>query len=369
MKKSLAAGTMIVLASSNVMAVEAELYGQLNKGLFGYDDGVNSDVVVVDNNLSSTRFGMKGKQKMDNGLTASFMLEGEMMSNNSASFTQIDNSATGDTSATPTSAATGATSFIDRQANVGLSGDFGGAYVGMLSTAIDGVMLQDLGGVQDVMTADYRKIGSGLKFRTEGTNALSSFTVGSFALANTTSRANAVRYDTPVFNGFQGKAAISQGGDMDMSAFYAGDVMGLKAKAAAGMLFNNDNTTTATNTTETLFHSSLSLKHSSGIAGTLAYGTLGRGQKTAGADDGSSLYAKISYGWDVHEVAADWGTTEQIQSATAADSELASFGLGYQRKLIDGVTVSAMYRNFDAKVTGSSTNSIDLYGVNMRVKF
>ncbi|MCP5405658.1 MAG: porin [Pseudomonadaceae bacterium] len=372
MKHTLLATTAIVLVAANASAVDVELYGQVNKGLFGYDDGTNTDVVVVDNKFNSTRFGLKGAQALDNGLTASVLFESEMLSNPSNGLQQNN---VGTQSATP--ASTTPVNFTERQARVGLSGMFGGVYLGQQSTAIDGVYTQDLAGAADVMGANFEEIGGGLGFRTKGTNALNAaITPNAMTTKLDENRADSIRYDSPIFNGFQGRASVAQGGDMDLGVFYDGGWSDFKVAAAAGAYFNNDNVdqrgaaihTTTPNADESTYAASVSVAHSSGLAGTVAYSKDTLDNKAANINDPSTWYAKVGYSWDAFEVAADYGRAKDYRKVGNTD-KLTSFGLGAQYNLADGVSVAALYRNFDADITANQTDGIDLYGVNMRVKF
>lgn len=356
MKKTLLATTALAFVAAHASAVDVELYGQVNKGLFGYDDGVNTDFVMTDNALSSTRFGLKGAQVLDNGLTASVLFEGEMSNGNSSdTFTQ---NTTAGQSATPVATNS---SFDQRQARVGLSGNFGGIYLGHQSTAIDSVITQDLAGAQDVMSADYRRIGGGLAFTGAGagvngnTNALTSG-IGQ-------SRADSVRYDSPIFAGFQARASVAQGGDTEGSVFYDGAMGDFKIKGAAGVRLTNSDATAAV-TTDKEYGASVSVAHSSGLAGTVAY--TASSNDGPGAEDGQGWYAKVGYAWDAFEVAADYGTSEKFDGA---DDSVDAMGLAAQYNLGNGVSVAALYRNMDADMTAGNTDSINLYGVNMRVKF
>lgn len=367
MKKTLLATTAFALVAAHASAVDVQLYGQVNKGLFGFNDGLDTNTVVVDNALSSTRFGLKGAQALDNGLTASVLFENEMASNPSDAFLQNSVNGSTGTSTVPTS---GSTTFTERQARVGLSGGFGGVYLGQQSTAIDGVITQDLAGAQDVMTADYRKIGGAINFRTETTNALNSGITANALTSNIgTSRADSIRYDSPIYAGFQGRASIAQGGDAELAAYYDGAMGDFRMKGAAGIRMVNSNVTTAANEVESLYGASFSVAHNSGLAGTVAYTANSLDKKSATANEAEGWYAKVGYAWDAFEVAADYGTNENFRSATAAKDELDVFGLGAQYNLGNGVSVAGLYRNMDADVTGTNTQSIDLYGVNMRVKF
>lgn len=354
-------------------AVDVKLYGQVNKSLVGFDDGQNTDFAIVDNDLSSTRFGLKGEQKLDNGLTASVLLEMEMQSNPSNLMTQ---NGTAGNSSTPLSGGNGGAGstvgFDERLAAVGLSGEFGGVVLGQLATATDGIYSQDLVGVRDVLGADVQKMGGGLVFRT-GAGALSSPTVSinSMTFNGATKRLDAVRYDSPKLEAlggkFQGKASIAQGGDVDVSALYEGKVADVKLQAAAGMEFNNDTTTTAANAVDKRYIASASALHSSGIGATVAYTT--EENRNSGGNDPEQWYAKAGYAWDNYEVAADYGKSNHYGNTILADNQLTAMGIGAQYNMGNGVSVAGLYRNFDANRSGTSLQDVDMYVANMRVKF
>jgi hypothetical protein len=362
MKKTLLATTALALMSTAALAVDVEMYGQVNKGVFAFDDGTSTDFAVSDNAKSSTRLGFKGAQGLDNGMTASFLFEGEMADNASDSFTQNTNFGTG---GTPNTA-----SFASRQARVGLTSNFGGLYVGKQSTAFDSVIAQDLVGAQDVMDIDTGDIGGGLQFRTAA-GALTGPTVSSIAGLNSQNRANSVRYDSPIVAGFQGRASVEQGGDLEGSVFYTGEMAGFKAVAAGGVKAFNNQSTAGTNRNEMAYGASASLAHASGLAGTVGYTatTLERAGGAANVDEPSKWYVKAGYAWDAYEVAADYSTAEDYVTTTAANEELKSMGLAAQYNLGNGVSAGALYRNFEADVAGANYDDISLYGVNMRVKF
>ena len=361
MKKTLLATTALAFVAAHASAVDVQLYGQVNKGLFAFNDGQNTDTVVIDNSLSSTRFGFKGAQALDNGLTASVLFEGEDQSNASDSFVQNTTAGQSSTPANTTA------SFTQRQALLGLSGSFGGVYLGHQSTAWDGVLTQDLSGVQDVMNADYKLIGAGLQFRAKGTGALQTQTVGDLGMNADLNREDSVRYDSPIYNGFQGRLSVAQGGNMEGAVFYDGAQGDFKMKGAAGVRFINNGTAAASNEVKKEYSASFSVAHTSGLAGTLAYDKESIDNKAAGSHSASGWYAKVGYAWDAFEVAADYGHDKAFDAATT-NNKMKSYGVGAQYNLGHGVSVAGLYRNYDAKMA-TDTDSIDLYGVNMRVKF
>jgi predicted porin len=376
MKKTLLATSALAIVAASASAVDVEMYGQVNKSLMNYDDGRDTNSVIVDNHKSETRFGLKGAQALDNGLTASFLLESAISSNPSNGFVQTADTA--GLSGMPTPPAASPNSFSERQARVGLSGAWGGAYLGDQSTAIDSVRDQDLVGVRDVLGTSYASdYGSGLNFRTSA-NALSGITVGGEGAPDVQNRAQSIRYDSPIFAGFQGRVAWAQGGNTDASVFYDGAVADFKVKAALGFLMNNASTggtagLATPNNVDTRTDASVSVAHSSGLAATLAYNRENLENTTAGADDPESWYAKVGYSWDAYEVAADYGhNTDYGQvggAATLATDEMTSWGLGAQYNMGSGVSLAALYRNYSLDRSAVDYQDINLYGVNMRVKF
>lgn len=368
MKKTLLATTALAFVAAHASAVDVELYGQVNKGLFAYSDGLGTNTAVLDNSLSSTRFGLKGAQALDNGLTASVLFENEMASNPSSGFTQGSNAGSTGTSTVPASKTP---ALAERQARVGLSGNFGGVYLGQQSTALDGALTQDLAGAQDVMSADFAKIGGALAFRDSHNDNLTAITVANLAPFSATNRADSVRYDSPIYKGFQARASVAQGGNTEGAVFYDGKYGDFSLKGAAGVRLVNDLTTAThgASTVDQVYQASVSAAHKSGVAATLAYTGADLHNKAAGADAPAAWYGKVGYAWDAYEVAADYGVSDNFRSATAADDQLKAIGVGAQYNMGNGVSVAGLYRNYDAKVSGNSLETVDLYGVNMRVKF
>lgn len=55
-----------------------QVYGQVNKALLVWDDGIDSDAFVVDNQLASSRVGLKGKAQRSAGASAGYSAEFEV---------------------------------------------------------------------------------------------------------------------------------------------------------------------------------------------------------------------------------------------------------------------------------------------------
>lgn len=351
--------------ASEATAVSVELYGQVNKALLAVDDGENTEFTIVDNEISSTRIGLKGSQVLDNGLTASVLLETEIRDNASDEVSQTGTNANNISNRNEAS-------FVSRHARVGLAGDFGAVFIGRQSTATDSVTEQDLVGVQDFLYSGGAEdlVGS-YQFRSEADGSLTGNTVelDNFDGAD---RQNAVRYDSPIYNGFQGRASVQQGGDTDFALYYAGRYDAFQVNAAIGHVFITDDQNVAGVNTrlESQTSGSISAKHDSGIAATVAYGIQSLENEVGSQDDPTFGYVKVGYEWDAFEVAADYTTSEDVLVAgSTAETENDSFGIGAQYNLGNGVSVAATYRTIAGEVDGTDQEDLDIYGVNLRVKF
>jgi hypothetical protein len=70
--------------------VSLQVYGQVNKALLFFDDGVDSDVFVVDPDSSGNRFGLKGAAKIQPGLSAGYNIELDVQDSASDKVTQTN---------------------------------------------------------------------------------------------------------------------------------------------------------------------------------------------------------------------------------------------------------------------------------------
>jgi predicted porin len=375
----LATSALIAGFASNASAVDVEMYGQANKGVLVYDDGRDTETNFVDNSRSSSRFGFRGSQALDNGLTASVLIEQELESTPSDELTQNTTVPSGATAAASTQGGSTGATLRERHTRVGLAGDWGAVFLGHTSTATDGITEIDLAGVEDVIGSNIEDIGGDIGFRRNtgalATNAdASRITAGSVLnnmdgiRGNNSDRVETVRYDSPIFHGFQGRVAAAQGGDVDGAVLYNGKIDAFQIAAGAGYVAFNSNASTANNEIESQMSGSFSVKHDSGLALTAAYGAQEIDRALAGVDDPEFYYVKVGYAWDAFEVAADFTEHSDI-TQVAADTETTSYGVGGQYNMGHGVSLAALYRQIDLDRTGLNTDEVNLYGVNLRVKF
>jgi len=378
MRKSilLATTAFVALGAVSTSAVDVDLYGQVNKSILVYDDGRDTEVNFVDNDKSSTRFGLRGSQALDNGLTASVLIEAEIQAGGGASNDIAQRNAVLPNSFQSTPADAGAAGLTERHTRVGLAGNWGALFLGRTSTATDGITEIDIAGADDVLGSGVDRFGGALQFRNSaggltGTTVSSVFDnldgIGSRTHAG--DRVQTLRYDSPIFNGFQARIAAAQGGDVDAAVLYSGKIDAFELRGGVGYVAFNSAATAANDILEHQWAGSVSAKHDSGIGATFAYGQQSLERKSAGNDDPSFYYAKLGYTWDAFEVAADYSHHSDMAITTFADHDATAWGLAGQYNMGNGVSVAALYRNLDLDLTGTNTDAINLYALNVRVKF
>lgn len=374
MKKSLLlAGTAIVaMNAATAAAVDVDMYGQVNKSVLVYDDGRDTEVNFVDNDKSSTRFGLRGSQALSNGLTASVLFEAEVQSNASNEITQQ----IADTNLPSTPLAGNAGTLTERHTRVGLAGNWGAIFLGRTSTATDGITEIDIAGADDVLGSGVDRFGGALFFRDNTGNPPSVRVSDVFdnldgigSRSHADDRVQTIRYDSPIFNGFQARAAVAQGGDMDVALLYSGKIDAFEVRGGVGYVAFNNQPTTANNDLTHQWAGSVSVKHDSGIGATFGYGQQGLERKTAGVDDPTFYYVKLGYTWDAFEVAADYSHHSDMLIG-AADHDATAWGIGAQYNMGNGVSLAGMWRMLDLDQTGPTNyDNIHLYAMNLRVKF
>lgn len=352
MKKTLLLATGALMAAGfaiDAKAVDVEVYGQVNKIAVSTDNGTDSEVTFSDNDKSSTRIGLKGEQALDNGLTASVLVEYELNGNSSSS----------DLSTTAANSSTGSVS--ERHARVGLAGDFGAVFIGHTSTATDGIYEIDSAGVSDIMGSKFAVIGGGTTFRNSATGAATS-TVATAIKSFDGTRSNLVAYHSPVISGFQGQLSTTEGGDVQAAVRYSGKYDAFAVKAGLGYELNNDDLAVSTSENESQIAGSVTVKHDDGLAATVAYGV----EDNESGAEASTLYLKAGYAWDMFEVAVDYAKSE---ADDVDDTEGTTYGLGGQYNLGHGVSLAAAYRTIELEDKNASYDDIDQIMANLRIKF
>jgi hypothetical protein len=176
--------------------VSLQVYGQVNKGLLVWDDGVDSDAFIVDGAYSSSRFGFIGKAKIKPGWTAGYNMEFEVVDSRSDQITNL-NKAGDDPEGT-------ASTLSMRQNYLYVESErLGRLSIGHQSTAADGgteVVLGNSMRNSDIHYGNALKIRAGNGYVVDGSG--NTVTLGSLAGNLDAGRDDVVRYDSPSIYGF-----------------------------------------------------------------------------------------------------------------------------------------------------------------------
>jgi predicted porin len=223
--------------------VSLEIYGQVNQSVLWWDDGAESNAYVVTNDNSRTRFGFRGKAKIDKDWEAGYRLEIGVRTANSKRFTQLNdegNDFAGDVG------------FDLRDSYWYLkSKTYGAVSVGRQATATDQITEINL-----TQTADFAKYsdvedtGLGLLLRSAANGRLATSTIGATGESGLTwrrligdtgdqpgegeRRFDAVKYVSPTFAGFTASAAWGEDDYWDVAIRYEGEHAGFKIAAGFG---------------------------------------------------------------------------------------------------------------------------------------
>ncbi len=211
--------------------VSLELSGQVNRALLVWDDGIDSDAFVVDNDFSSTRFRMKGSGTMKPGWKAGFLIEIAVTDENSES---VSNFGERDDFQNDTRLQT-------RHANWYIESEkYGRVTLGQGSAATDDLGDITLGGG---LSSASLYAGSGFFLRSDnGTgDEVTSLTWGVLAdVADPTARGDYIRYDTPSIYGFILSTAWGEDDFWDIALRFQKEWNSLRIAAGVGYSYDGD---------------------------------------------------------------------------------------------------------------------------------
>ncbi len=371
-----------VMLPVRAYAADVDVYGQVNKSFVSFNDSKTKESVVVDNDYSSTRIGVKGTEILDNGFKVGVALEYEITSNDSETSMVTDQIPNAQSTPQNTDA-----TFKERVARVTIGADTLGTFaVGKFASATDGVTEIDLGGVQDVMSSAVDRMGGSLRFYDSQNGDYDAVTVG--ALIDNMDgyddlgtngegnfdQVNGIGYRSPIFSGAQLRATLIQGGDYDVSLRYNAKFGGLRLAAGLGLyVYNDEASNTLASPTENIlshrYSGSLALKHDSGLSASVAVGSITLQNPASGQKDPEFYYTKFGYEWSDYAIAMDYGSYSDIDLDNAGVAD--TFGVGAQVNLGHGVSTAAFYRNIKGELedTTKTLEDISLAGVNLRVRF
>ena len=167
--------------------VSLQVYGQVNKALLIWDDGVDSDAYIVDDDTSGSRFGFTGKATIKPGWSAGYLMEFDVQD---AASDKVSQGKNGDDPADE---------ITIRYNNVYIESErLGRITLGQGSTAADGANEVVLG--NSLKNSDIQHGNS--FFLRSGDGGFFGVTLGNVAANLDTSRDDVIRYNSPSVYGF-----------------------------------------------------------------------------------------------------------------------------------------------------------------------
>ena len=350
-----AVGAALMVGGTAVQAqnLQVQLYGQVDRALMFVDNEVQSKWFHVDNQMSSSRFGIQGAAQVAPGLRAGARIETEIRSNRSNEVTF----------ASPTNGS--AQGFTERWIDAFVEGNWGRINIGQGSGAADDASTLDLSGTSVVNGATISDHGGAVPFTSNGVN-LASTPVQTHDNLDFESRYDRVMYTTPVFGGFRAQVGYGQkdntGESTEFSVWYSGKLAG-DFQAALG--YSTVNKGTATTDDRTTVGGSVAWLHTSGFNIAFQY-TTRELDGVVGGRDASHWMIKPGYKFGQHAISLAYAVGED-QSTTG--DEATGISLGYVWNPIRWAEIYASYAMFSLDRSAGDVNDITVFTVGTRLRF
>jgi hypothetical protein len=257
--------------------VSLQIYGQVNKALMIWDDGVDSDAYIVDNTYATSRFGITGKAAIKPGWTAGYLMEFDVADSRSDTVSQGSG---GDD--LPNNSDSGAIQI--RQNNWWIESErLGRLTVGQGSTAADAANEIVLGNSlrnSDVNHGNNFIIqnGTGAVLGTQQVPSSDAVSTRFWAHNLDSGRDDVIRYDSPSIYGFILSAAWGDNDYADLVVRYKGEWNSVRIAGAIAYVWDdtrNPNGSAATSSVTNFeqLSGSISLMHiPTGLYGAFAAG-------------------------------------------------------------------------------------------------
>ncbi len=335
--------------------VALKLYGQVDRAMLVGDDGNRTDTYFVDNDNSSTRFGMLAHVQANDDIKLGSKFEVQFESNSSSAMNQENKHGVGPNN------------FTERHFDFYIeSKRFGKLSLGQGDTATNGTAEVDLSGTGLIGYSSVSDMAGSYLFYDQNTDSLPGTEIGDVMTnMDGMSRDDRVRYDTPKFYGFNLSGSVISGTAYDAALRYAQQFPGVKVAGALGWansrsLKNWDNQVSG----------SISALLDMGVNFTLAAGQ--RDYDENRRDNAKYWYGKIGYRkdfWDIGPTAfsLDYGEYRDISQN---DDEAKTVGLMFVQKVNDwGTEFYAGYRWHDLDRDVEDFDNINAFMTGARLKF
>jgi hypothetical protein len=342
--------TMVV---SKNPKVDVSLYGQVNRAGLWADNGDSSKVYFVDNSFSSSRMGIDAVAKATETLNVGGKFEYEIISNSSLEVNQDAQ----DTSASLKIRHVDA--FVESKA-------LGKISLGQGSTATDGTAERDLSGTTVVAYSQVQDQAGGQKLYDSTTGILSSSLVKSYIdNMDGLSRRDRIRYDTPIFAGFQLSGSAIESGAYDTALSYSRKFGGITIAAAAGYANSGDLTKW-----DDQYDGSASILLENGLNLTFACGI--QEYDADDRNDPNYWYTKLGYKVNlftpgITAFAVDYGMWNDFDQN---DNEAQSIGFAFVQDIADwGTELYIAYRLYTLDSEAGDFDDVNSVMGGARIKF
>ena len=334
--------------------VSLKIYGQVNQSLLIWDDGVESDAYVVDNDSSASRIGFKGKAKISNDWSAGYRIEIGVYSSESDRVTQTNDEGSGNR--------------LDlRRSEMFIkSKTFGKVTWGLTNHALDGTTKADLSGTHVVArNGGLRYVEAFNIIRSD--NGLSSGEAWGeiFDGDSEFDRDNVIRYDSPTFAGFKVSASWGENDEWSVAAFYKAKYADFKVAAAIG--YGEDQEGSGSGVSEN-FNGSASIMHTP----TGLFITASAGQTEKGNNDEETFYqikGGIQQSWSPLGKTTLYGEYIEAETDDTGEGEIYGFGI-VQKVDAAAMELYAGFRHYEADLhSGVATEDFTTVVTGARIKF
>lgn len=338
--------------------VSLQIYGQVNKALLIWDDGIDRDAFVVDNSTSSSRVGLIGEGKIKPGWFAGYRIELEMKD---AASDEVFNDPNGDEGVRD--------GLLIRHNYVYVESEkLGRISIGQQSPATDDITIINLGVQMSNAALEYNNnFGLRLDFG-GGTIFTTDRKWGYFAHTVDTLRGDYVRYDSPAIRGFVLSAAAGENDAWDVALRYRADWNSIRVAAGIGYMDAPEIDVKDLRGSFSVLHTPTGL-FLSGAGGMrdddfpvtgddpyfwfaqagLKRRFFGYGDTTLYGEYG--IYKNYSVG---RLIQADLTPEEFTTWGKISDSEIRRFGFGVEQAVDSaGLLLYAQYQLFDANIFGN----------------
>jgi predicted porin len=339
--------------------VSLQVYGQVNKALLIFDDGVDNDAFIVDNDQSGSRIGLTGKASFKPGWIAGYTMEFDFQDAASDKVSQLDDEGN-------------ANEIAIRHNYLWIESErLGRISIGQTSSASDGVTEIVLANSQ----SDASDIFSSFIVRNSG-GGDSGFAIGDFVDNLDGPREDVVRYDTPSIYGFIVSASWGDDDYADIALRFKKEFNSFRF--AAGVAYQWDEREEGEE--REIVSGSLSAMHiPSGLYVAVSGGTVEFDDDTS--DDGSFYYAQLGierkflpYG--ATTIYGEYGFYDNVAGGVVIDDVLVNgleaerYGFGVVQKIDSAaMDVYALARFYSFDDGAQDLEDFSTIMIGSRIKF